>query len=326
MDEYDNAHEFLKDVVSKFKSLDKSIESTNSKNVNTIKSELLELPHWFFSIKNPAQTIFNIDTYKTIPWWMIGEILSEFLNLNPPIMSKYRPDLIEDSYKLTRQGTAEYMYGSRWSEHNQIENVRQKLAKNPTTKRALIQTWMPYDTNLDREDVPCNINYMFLGRDNKLDMTATIRSNDLLRGAKYDYYLAAFMQQSMASWCGLEVGQLYFLINSLHVYKKDFSKLEKLTEEVNASTTIVDLKLDKNLNVEQYWKDLRHIKKCEDASYAGGFEYYEKNVNDISYSLFRDFARIFGIRNAKFRKEEKKQQQYIKELENDEVKKWLGVL
>jgi len=188
MDSYKDIHNFLKIKGTELINDGYKVESTNSNNKGTPKDNLYELSHQFFKIENPDKTVFNIKGFKTQPWWMVGEVLTEFLALNPPLMNKYAPDIIDKSYTLTPQGTCEYMYGTRWMEHNQIEHVREKLTKNPTTKKAIIQTWMPYDSENNRRDSPCNVNYMFLARDGKLDITATIRSNDLFRGVKYDIF------------------------------------------------------------------------------------------------------------------------------------------
>ena len=322
---FKDVHEFLVKKGGELLTAGDAIKSTNVTNTNTLKEELIELPHQFFSIANPDKTIFNLQSFKTIPWWMIGEILTEFLNFNPPVMAKYRNDLIDQSYKLMADGTIEYMYGSRWKEHNQIENVRKKLISNPNSKRAIIQTWMPYDTELTREDVPCNVNYMFLGRDGKLDMTATIRSNDICRGSKYDYFLAGFMQQSMAALTNQKVGNLYLSINSLHTYSKDRSTLEAAVQQAQQnSNKSISINLPEHIDVLQYWNDLRHVKKAEESSYNSAFQYCDKHINDIHTPIFKDFARIIGINNAITSKNRDYKHKFIDDIQNDDVRRLLN--
>jgi len=333
VEKFTDVNDFFKNKSLELIVLNNSIKSNNKNNVGTLKEELIELPHQFFEIENPKAIIFNLKNFSTVPFWFVGEIISEFLNINPPIMARYRKDLIENTYKLMNDGTLEYMYGSRWKEFNQIDNVVKKLRENPTSKRCLITTWVPYDTELTRSDVPCNINYMFLPRDGKLDMTATIRSNDIMRGTKYDYPLASFMQQSIASLSGLELGKLYFLVNSLHVYSKDLEELKKASEELFIykkdlpqllnDNPPISLELPSNMNEQNYWHDMRHIKKAEEASYNGSFSYCDKHIYDINYPIFRDFARILGVRNAKVDKNKHYGEKFFNELESLEMKKWL---
>lgn len=318
---YKNIQTFLKNKGTELINNGKEVISTNSLNKGTEKNSLYELPHQFFKIQNYDETVFNIKGFKTQPWWMVGEILTEFLALNPPMMNKYAPDIIDKSYKLTPQGTCEYMYGTRWMEHNQIEHVREKLTNNPTTKKALIQTWMPYDAEKNRKDSPCNVNYMFLARDGKLDMTATIRSNDLFKGVKYDYFLASMMMQSMAGWTDLKPGELYFHINSLHAYEKDFGKLETVIDNIDDSKNI-SLKLEPS-DSKTFWHDLNKVKQAEEAAYNRGWDSFDNKLSKISIPLFRDFARIMGIKNAKFYEDKYKRLILNKEIENEEVSNWL---
>jgi thymidylate synthase len=320
---FNNIHEFIRDKGRELLTSGREVVSTNFDNVGTDKNILYELPHQFFKIKDYDKTVFNIKRFKTQPWWMVGEVLTEFLALNPPVMNNYAPDIIDKSYKLTPQGTCEYMYGTRWMEHNQIEHVREKLTKNPTTKKALIQTWMPYDAESSRKDSPCNINYMFLARDGKLDMTATIRSNDLFKGVKYDYFLASMMMQSMAGNTGLEPGELYFHINSLHAYEGDFGKLEKIVQTANDFKP-VSLKLEPS-DSKTFWHDLNKVKQAEEAAYNRGWDSFDNKIAKIKTPLLADFARVMGIKNAKFYKDNYKKLQLENNIQNPEVKVWLGV-
>lgn len=328
MEEYNNVHDFLRVKMSQLKQQGNAVRTTNADNVDTLKDRLYELPHQFFAINNPQQTLFNLPSFKTQPWWFVGEILTEFLNINPPVMSRYRPDLIEQSYKLTEQGVCEYLYGTRWAEHNQIDLARKKLAENPNSKRVLIQTWMPYDVGESRNDVPCNVNYMFLGRDGVLDMTATIRSNDIMRGVKYDYGLASFMQQTLAAQTGMKPGKLYFSVNSLHAYERDMPSIDKIIEELDAKLPLADnqpehvpasFEIPAYADSKVYWNDLRHVKKAEEASYNGAHNYAMKHIGDISTPLFRDFGRIFGIKNSHGENKDA----YRESIELEDTRKWL---
>jgi hypothetical protein len=164
---------------------------------------------------------------------------------------------------------------------------------------------------------------MLLGRNGKLDLTATIRSNDIMRGVKYDYALASFMQQSIASWVNLEPGKLYFSINSLHTYNKDAGKLEEIVKELETADKPIDLVIPGNIKSEDYWNDFRRVKKVEEATYNGAWDYADEQIDKISIPIFRDFSRIFAIKNAKHNKKQNMVRRYTGELEIDENKRWL---
>src|SRR3990167_10191821 len=95
-----NAHDFLEKKIRELLLEGVNVKTSNEKNKGTLKDELIELPHQFFCIEDPCQTVFDVEGFKTQPWWMVAEILTEFLNLNPPLMMKYRDDLIKSSYIL----------------------------------------------------------------------------------------------------------------------------------------------------------------------------------------------------------------------------------
>ncbi len=323
IESYKDANDFLLKKGNELLKYGEKVETTNEKNEGTLKNALYELSHQFFRIEDPRATIFDIDGFKTTPFWMTGELLTEFLNKNPPVMTKYAKEIVHQSYDIQPTGDIEYSYGARWKEWNQILNAYKILKDNPNSKRVLISTWMPYDVDANKNDVPCNINYMFLGRNNKLDMTATIRSNDFLRGTKYDYALAGFMQQSMASWTGMDVGNLYFSINSLHLYEKDKNKLEKILENQKYKPS-PKLEIPKNVDIETYWKDLRHIEKVENAAWHHAWEYVDKNIADIEYPIFRDLSRIYAIRNSNFHGRKDLFEKYKSDIELPEMKKWIS--
>ena len=79
------------------------------------------------------------------------------------------------------------------------------------------------------------------------------------------------------------------------------------------------------MDVKKYWHDLRHVKNVEEASYNGAFEYANKHISDMNYSVFRDYARIFAIRNASHLKNMQRKKSLEFEIENDEIKIWMGI-
>lgn len=137
--------------------------------------------------------------------------------------------------------TANGAYGARWrfardpeipsgpGKHiDQLELLIQHLTKNPKSRRAVLQMWMP-DKDLLKiditKDVCCNTAVYFTLREGKyrdgkyLDMTVTNRSNDLvlgLMGANLVHF--TILQEYMARSLGVQVGFWYQFTNNLHVY------------------------------------------------------------------------------------------------------------
>ena len=137
--------------------------------------------------------------------------------------------------------TANGAYGARWRFArdpeipsgpgkciDQLELLIQHLTKNPKSRRAVLQMWMPDRDLLKIEvtkDCCCNTAVYFTiregnHRDGKyLDMTVTNRSNDLvlgLMGANLVHF--TILQEYMARSLGVQVGLWYQFTNNLHVY------------------------------------------------------------------------------------------------------------
>ena len=87
------------------------IQSTNDRNSERYKKQIGgEITQEFFKIKNSRAVIPSWNNHKGFEWWTYGEILSEMLNLDPPIMYKYKPELFSQHYDLLEDGRMQYTY------------------------------------------------------------------------------------------------------------------------------------------------------------------------------------------------------------------------
>ena len=72
-------------------------------------------------------------------------------------------------------------------------------------------------------DIPCNVLAMLKVRDDKLEWTQIIRSNDLFRGVPYNFVQFTTLQEIMAGWLGIGCGSYTQFSDSLHVYERDMN-------------------------------------------------------------------------------------------------------
>ncbi|MFX1543808.1 MAG: thymidylate synthase, partial [Promethearchaeota archaeon] len=77
----------------------------------------------------------------------------------------------------------EYTYGERlnaWGPDglNQIEYVIAKLRESPNSRRAVATTWDPRKDTV-HDEVPCLNHFVFMKRNELLDLSVMIRSNDM---------------------------------------------------------------------------------------------------------------------------------------------------
>lgn len=131
-------------------------------------------------------------------------------------------------------------YGHRWRRHwgrDQIADLVALLRANPETRRAVLAMWDPaadLRTEETGRDIPCNTTVMFRARmgrrdePNRLDMTVTCRSNDIVWGA-YGANAVHFsiLQEYVAARVGLLPGIYYQVSNDYHAYEDVLAKISR---------------------------------------------------------------------------------------------------
>jgi hypothetical protein len=118
-------------------------------------------------------------------------------------------------------------YGLRTS--GQYAAVIERLRSDPDTRQAVVTIWNPaYDLLPDKRDYPCTILHQFRIRDNKLNMSVYMRSNDVWLGAAYDFFQFTRVQIAIASVLGIEPGTYSHHVGSLHIYEQHYEAATKL--------------------------------------------------------------------------------------------------
>lgn len=108
---------------------------------------------------------------------------------------------------------------------NQIQNVIQKLKKNPESKSATITLMNP---DGDKHHMPCIVALDFKIRNKQLMLTAFFRSQDVGKKIYADIICLGEIEKQIADSVGVAMGPLNILIVSLHVYEADFEKIADL--------------------------------------------------------------------------------------------------
>lgn len=116
---------------------------------------------------------------------------------------------------------------------DQLLEVRDLLKKDPSSRKAVLSI---FDANIDKSktrDLQCTIALQFLIRNNKLNMTVYMRSNDIYFGLPYDSIYFMTIQNWLAKELGYEVGSYIHNATSMHMYKRDIGKFKKHTTQIN---------------------------------------------------------------------------------------------
>lgn len=115
-------------------------------------------------------------------------------------------------------------YGTIW--HEQIDSViarlKNALKEEEADRRATIAIYDKSFANYHGKDMPCTLNVTLNVRDNKLYMSNTMRSNDVVTGFCIDQFTWTCLQELIANELGIEVGTYTHHAVSMHVYERHF--------------------------------------------------------------------------------------------------------
>lgn len=120
-------------------------------------------------------------------------------------------------------------YGPRL--YGQLENVIQMISRDPDTRQAAALVWRGDETALalgGNKDVPCTVALTWNVRNGKLNASTVMRSNDVWLGVAYDFWMFTRLQMTLAWALGLEVGDYRHHAVSLHIYERDWGKVDTL--------------------------------------------------------------------------------------------------
>jgi thymidylate synthase len=108
------------------------------------------------------------------------------------------------------------------------------LIQDRDTRQAIILFNKPNYQYTGNKDFICTLNGVFNIRDNKLNFTIQMRSNDAILGTATDFSFFCLLQMQMLKllkankYPELELGTFTHLANSYHVYEKHFDMIEEM--------------------------------------------------------------------------------------------------
>lgn len=126
---------------------------------------------------------------------------------------------------------------------NQIETIIELLKKDPNSRRAVLNINRANPNVITTKDEHCTIALVFSIRNNKLNCTGIMRSNDIWFGLPYDVIYFTELQKYIANKLNVEYGTYTHFATSLHVYEQYYDKLY----DIAVDEEIIDLDLDLSL-------------------------------------------------------------------------------
>lgn len=210
------------------------LSKQNSRNGNTI-----EVMKSCFSIKdsrnrwvlNRVPMISPAFAIAEVFWILDGSDESDFINTWNPLLPTYSGE------NKNYHGA----YGQRLRfnlEFDQLERAYESLKNSPDSRQVVLQIWdAKKDLPLKKgqpnsKDIPCNTTSLLKIRDNKLEWSQIMRSNDLFRGTPYNFIQFTTLQEILAGWLEIDIGEYFYFTDSLHVYESDLEKFSTREENI----------------------------------------------------------------------------------------------
>ena len=233
-------------------------EKSNIEDSRTFRSSDLtrikEIHHITLTVTDPRQRLIFARPMDPafalveVAWIMAGFNSLEFLEFWNALMPRFSDD------NITLHGAYGYRLGFRPEQINQIDRLYRNqsdtqsysdqlhmaceaLKESPHTRQVVLQIWQSNadlpDPKVRSKDIPCNITSKLLVRDEKLHWMQDLRSNDLVLGTPYNFMQWMSMQEIVAGWLGLDVGDYMHVVNSLHVYENHWDHLFQILNVSN---------------------------------------------------------------------------------------------
>jgi thymidylate synthase len=189
-------------------------------------------------IKDPSLSLYQNERRSSQQKYIAAELLWYFLGRNDvEFISKFAKfwESIQNE-----DGTVNSSYGkllfnkkNRFGK-NQYDWALSSLMKDSDSRQAILHFNLPehqYDGN---KDFVCTMYGIFHIRDNRLNFTVSMRSNDAILGTPTDVAFFTVLQQQMLAhlkfktYPNLELGSYTHIINSYHIYERNFKMVDEM--------------------------------------------------------------------------------------------------
>ncbi|WP_216893425.1 thymidylate synthase [Nocardia alni] len=196
-------------------------------------------------LRDPRRRLVDLPPGRLLnPAFAVAETLWILSGSDDPWIFRYNRNLT----RYTDDGRLQGAYGPRmrrWHGRiDQLDRVRDLLSRDRDSRQAVIQLFDPEQDTRGHRDVPCTLNYRFFVRDDRLHMHTTMRSQDLWLGFGYDIFAATILQELLAGWLDVELGEYHHVVDSLHLYDKHLAGAGEIPCTPEASELMSPISVD----------------------------------------------------------------------------------
>lgn len=205
---------------------------TNGQRISPRGMETREVIPGVFQIENPLSRVLTIKSRKMNLFYAIIETLW-YLNGDNSVnrLTPYNKEMArfsDDGETLAGAYGARLIQKSQELDKSQFGLVYDRLKADPSSRQALAVIWDPWRDHQPTKDVPCTVAFAFTIRDEKLNMTTVMRSNDIVLGTTYDVFAFTMFQEFLARKLGVGLGTYTHIANSFHIYDTHYDLAKEM--------------------------------------------------------------------------------------------------
>lgn len=191
-------------------------------------------------IENPILSLYDNHRRGSQEKYIAAELLWYFLGRNDVSFIKKFASFWETIQN--EDGTVNSSYGNLlFKKKNrfgktQYEWAIESLIQDSDSRQAIMHFNLPEHQYPGNKDFVCTMYGIFHIRDNKLHLTVSMRSNDAILGTPTDIaFFSILQQQALAhlkfeKYPELKLGSYTHVINSYHIYERNFKIVEEMLE------------------------------------------------------------------------------------------------
>ena len=204
--------------------------------------EIREITDCALVIENPVFAMYENERRSTQEKYIAAEFLWYFAGRNDLSFIERFAKFWQ--HVANEDGTLNSAYGNliftKKNEHNisQWEWAYNSLVEDKDTRQAIMHFNMPEHQRRGNKDFVCTLTGIFQIRENKLNFTVNMRSNDAILGTPTDIPFFCVLQIQMlellkSTYPDLELGTYTHFAHSLHIYERHFQLVEEMLKDGN---------------------------------------------------------------------------------------------
>jgi thymidylate synthase len=190
-------------------------------------------------IENPLSCLYSNPFRSSQSKYIAAEFLWYFMGRNDvEYIAKYAKfwESIKNDDDTVNSSYGHLLFNNK-NEHGitQYRWALESLAKDKDSRQAVLHFNLPIHQRSDNKDFVCTMYGIFQIRDNKLNFTISMRSNDVILGLPTDVAFFVTLQSQMlshlrthAGYPELELGTYTHIANSSHIYERHFEMAKNM--------------------------------------------------------------------------------------------------